>query len=184
MFRFLIIILSLAAGVVATTAAVSLLPARKTSPAPSVDSRPLAEAANHTLQKLPDYRLFTLDEKELPSQEISRGRVLLFYMNTGCEACAKEVGVVSRLARDASKDLRVYGVGFESPGQLAAFVKESGIEFPVVVDGGSRLMMSLDINRFPTKLLVEDGVIKRVWYGTTVDEAEFRHQLGIGKGTS
>ena len=44
---------------------------------------------------------------------------------------------------------------------------------------GSQLARSLDIHYFPSKYLVEDGVITKVWRGATQDEAELRQQLGI-----
>lgn len=75
--------------------------------------------------------------------------------------------------------LRVYGVAIERPAQVATFVEEFDLKFPVLIDMGSQLARSLDIHHFPSKYLVEEGVITKVWRGATQDEAELRRQLSI-----
>lgn len=134
----------------------------------------------HTsLQPLPDYRLTRLDRQEVPADELRQGRVLLVYLTTNCDPCIKEAEVVSRLYRDVPPGLRVYGISIERPAQIDAFVKEFNLQFPMLVDVGSQLARSLDLHHFPSKYLVEDGVITKVWRGKTQDEAALRHQLGI-----
>lgn len=73
--------------------------------------------------------------------------------------------------QEVPPDLRVFGVGIERPAQLATFVKESGLKFPVLVDIGSRLARSIDIRHFTSEYLVEDGAISKEWRGKTRDEA-------------
>jgi peroxiredoxin len=136
-------------------------------------------AAPESGQPLPEYHIANLDQQEIPADELRRGRVLLVYLTTSCEACVKETEVISRLHRDAPPDLRVYGIAIERPAQVATFVKEFDLKFPVLIDMGSQLTRSLDIHYFPSKYLVEDGIIKKVWRGSTQDEAELRRQLGI-----
>lgn len=128
---------------------------------------------------LPDYRMVGVDMREVPADALRRGRVLLVYLTTGCDPCVQEVGVISRLHRDAPSDLRVFGVGIERPAQLATFVKEFDLKFPVLVDVGSQLARSMEIHYFPSKYLVEDGVITKEWRGKTKDEATLRRQLGL-----
>jgi peroxiredoxin len=130
-------------------------------------------------QLLPPYRIANLEQQEIPTDELRRGRVLLVYLTTSCEPCIKEVGTISRLHRDAPSDLRIYGISFERPAQVATFVKEFDLKFPVLIDMSSQLARSLDIHYFPSKYLVEDGVITKVWRGATKDEAALRRQLNI-----
>lgn len=132
-----------------------------------------------TRQPLPDYRLARPDSQEVPGAELRQGRVLLVFLTTNCDPCVKEVEVISRLHRDAAAGIRVYGIGIERPAQIAAFVKEFNLQFPVLIDVGAQLAKSLDIRHFPSKYLVEDGVITKAWRGKTQDEADLRHQLGI-----
>jgi peroxiredoxin len=130
-------------------------------------------------QPLPDYRLVKLDRQEVSVDELRRGRVLLVFLTTNCDACLKEVEVISHLQHDVPPGFRVYGIGIERPAQINAFVKEFDLQFPMLIDVGSQLAKSLDVHYFPSKYLVEDGVITKVWRGKTQDEADLRHQLGI-----
>jgi peroxiredoxin len=121
----------------------------------------------------------SLDRQEIPADELRHGRVQLFYLTTACGPCVRETEVVSRLRQDAPPELRIYGVSIERPAQVATFVEEFDPKFPVLIDIGSQLARSLDIHYFPSKYLVEEGVITKVWRGATQDEAELRRQLGI-----
>lgn len=183
MNRSRIIIISAGLGALAVLAVSLWLFSRRPGEQPpeagAGRGRPPAEATSALRQTLPPYRLASLEQHELSADELRRGRVLLVYLTTGCDPCIKEVEVVSRLHRDAPADLRVYGVGIERPAQLATFVKEFDLKFPVLVDMGSQLARSLDIHHFPSKYLVEDGVITRVWRGATRDEADLRRQLNM-----
>jgi len=105
--------------------------------------------------------------------------VLIVYLTTSCEPCIKEVETISRLQWDAPQDLRIYGINFERPAQVATFVKEFDLKFPVLINMSSQLARSLDIHYFPSKYLVEDGVITKVRRGATRDKADLRCQLKI-----
>lgn len=60
-----------------------------------------------------------------------------------------------------------------------AFVKEFDLKFPVLVGVGAQLARSIDIHHFPSRYLVEDGVITKEWRGKTKDGATLRRQLGL-----
>jgi peroxiredoxin len=130
-------------------------------------------------QPLPAYRIANLEQQEISADELRHGRVLLVYLTTSCEPCIKEVAAISRLHRDAPPDLRIYGISFERPAQVTTFAKEFDLKFPVLIDMSSQLARSLDVHYFPSKYLVENGVITKVWRGTTKDEADLRRQLNI-----
>lgn len=132
-----------------------------------------------TRRPLPEYRMVGYDMQEIPADALQRGRVLLVYLTTGCDPCVEEAGVISRLYRDAPSDLKIFGVGIERPAQLATFVKEFDLKFPVLIDVGSQLARSMEIHHFPSKYLVEDGMITKEWRGKTKDEAALRRQLGL-----
>jgi peroxiredoxin len=128
---------------------------------------------------LPPYRMANINQQELPTSELSHGRVLLVYITTSCEPCVKEVKVISRLHALNLPNLRIYGVSFERPAQVATFVKEFDLKFPVLIDMSSQLARALEIRYFPSTYLVEDGVITKQWRGVTLDEAELHRQLNV-----
>lgn len=130
-------------------------------------------------QPLPAYRMVSVNRQEVIGDELSHGRVLLVYLTTSCKACLEEIGVISRLRERAPASLQVYGVGIERPAQVATFVKEVDLKFPMLVDVDAQLARSLDIHYFPSTFLIEDGVITKTWRGVTRDEADLYHQLDI-----
>jgi peroxiredoxin len=135
------------------------------------------ELVSTSRQTLPAYRMTNVNEQEIPADELSHGRVLLVYMTTACEPCVKQARIISRLNEVNSSNVRIYGVSFERPAQVATFVKEFDLKFPMLIDRGSQLARSLDIHYFPSTYLVEDGVITKVWRGVTRDEADLHNQL-------
>lgn len=137
------------------------------------------EAASMANERLPDYRLMSLERRELGADELRKGRVLIVYLTTNCSACVKEAEVISSLQRDAPPDLRIYGVAIERPAQVETFIREFNLTFPFLIDTEAQLARALDIHRFPSKYLVQDGVITKAWHGTTRNPVELRQQLDI-----
>lgn len=182
MFHNRILFVPAAAGALIVLAGAALLftlrPAAHKRAEVSPKDRPPSADATASGRELPKYRLAELNHRELAPDELRHGRVLLVFLTTGCEACVKDLDVVSRLSRDAPPDLRVYGVSFERQAQVETFVKEFDLKFPLLIDGGGGLARELDIHYFPSKYLVENGVITNSWRGVTRDEAELRRQLG------
>lgn len=130
-------------------------------------------------QPLPSSRLMNLNRQEMPVDVLRRGRVLLVFLTTNCDPCVKEAQVISRLHRDVKPGLHVYGIGIERPAQIATFVDEFGLQFPMLIDVNANLARSLDVHHFPSKYLIEDGMVTKVWRGKTQDEVALRQQLGM-----
>jgi len=142
-------------------------------------SREFKEESPPINQPLPDCRLKDINGQEFPVDQLRHGRVLIIYLTTNCDHCIKDAKLISNFQQDASSDLRIYGIAIERPAQVATFIKEFDLKFSILIDVNAQLVKSLDIHHFPSKHLVEDGLITRVWRGATRDEAELRRQLGI-----
>ncbi|HWS87134.1 MAG TPA: TlpA disulfide reductase family protein [Pyrinomonadaceae bacterium] len=128
---------------------------------------------------LPSHRLLDLNRQEVAADDLSRGRVLLVFMTTSCEPCVEEAKIIARLHAAAPPGLKIYGVSFERPAQVATFVKEFDLKFTMLTDANAQLIRALDIHHFPTTLLLEDGLITAARRGVTRDEADLYRQLGI-----
>jgi len=128
-------------------------------------------------QPLPPYHMAGIGQQEVANDVLSRGRVLLVYLTTSCKPCLEEAKIITRLNQSNSVDLRIYGVSFERPTQVASFVQELDLKFPVLIDVNGQLAQELEIHYFPSIYLIEDGTITKVWRGVTRDEADFQHQL-------
>lgn len=142
-------------------------------------SRPIPGARVSIDRPLPAYQLTDFEGRVLAGDELRRGRILLVYLETGCSPCVKEAEIISRLRQDAPPDLRIYGVAVEGRAQLTDFAKTHNLSFPILSDTAGTLARSLDTKYFPSKYLIEDGIITNAWYGKTRDEDELRHQLNI-----
>ena len=142
-------------------------------------SRTLSPEARTVDKPLPEARLADLEGREVSADELRRGRYLLVFLTTGCSPCVDEADNISRLLEGDASQPRVYGVGIESPARVAGFVKEHDYKFPFLLDKDSGLRESLGVRIFPSKFLVEDGVVKTAWYGKAPDEAMLRSQLAL-----
>jgi peroxiredoxin len=144
------------------------------------DKRGLPQAViSNANQMLPPYRLADLNGQEIPTDKLRHGRVLLIYLTTGCAPCTKEAELISRLQQGISLDIHIYGVYIERPAQVATFIKEFDLKFPMLIDVDAQLAKSLDVHYFPSKYFIEDGIIKEIWHGMTEDEAKLRQRLNI-----
>jgi peroxiredoxin len=178
------ILLSVAAGLlISAFAAVLLL---KTSAQPEAARREVPKGGRVLSPEpvaierpLPEARLADLEGKEMTPEELRRGRYLLVFLTTSCGPCVDEAQAISRIVGESPTPIRVYGVGVERPAQVATFVKEYDLKFPFLHDKDSTLREAFDVRRFPTKLLVEDGVVKQAWYGKTTEEARLRSELAL-----
>lgn len=142
-------------------------------------SRVLSPEARKINKPLPDVRLADLEGREVPSDELRRGRHLLVFLTSGCGPCVDEANSISRVLEGSASPLSIHGVGVEKQEKVANFVKENGYKFPFLLDKDSGLRVGLDVRIFPSKFLVEDGVVKKAWYGKSPDEAMLRGALGI-----
>jgi peroxiredoxin len=85
--------------------------------------------------------------------------------------CKSEGLTLSKALANLSPKTRVYGVSFEERDKVMPWVKENGIEFPVLLDKGGRLFSGLRLTAFPAKVLLREGMIVKTWFGTSPNEA-------------
>jgi peroxiredoxin len=86
--------------------------------------------------KAPEFELKTLDCKRVSlSEELSRGAVVLAFFKVSCPTCQYALPFLERLHRAyGSKGVRLIGVSQNDAKETAAFMREFGITFPVVLD--------------------------------------------------
>jgi thiol-disulfide isomerase/thioredoxin len=105
-----------------------------------------------------------------------QGKVrLVDFWATWCEPCRDALPALDRMARELGpRGLLVYGVSFdEDPAQIAPFLAQVPVGFPVLHDrGGEVLTARFLVSRLPTTLLVDRrGVIRFVHEGWTPERA-------------
>ena len=90
----------------------------------------------------PDFSLPTMDGKKFSLREaLARGPVLVAFFKVSCPTCQYTFPFLERIYKShGNKNVTVVGVSQNQKKDTAAFIKEYGVTFPVVLD---------DTNTFP-----------------------------------
>jgi len=86
--------------------------------------------------KAPDFELKAMDGTPFVlREELARGPVVLAFFKVSCPVCQYAFPFLERLERAyGHKGVRLIGVSQNDPKQTAAFTKEFGVTFPVLLD--------------------------------------------------
>jgi peroxiredoxin len=86
--------------------------------------------------KAPDFELKALDGRSfILRDELLSGPVVLAFFKAGCPTCQYTFPLLERLERAyGHKGVRIIGVSQNDPKHTAAFTKEYGVTFPVLLD--------------------------------------------------
>jgi peroxiredoxin len=93
-------------------------------------------AALTTGTKAPEFELRTLDGKPFSlSGELARGPVVLAFFKVSCPTCQYTFPFLERLHKAyGPKGVKVVGISQNGAKDTAAFIKEFGISFPMLLD--------------------------------------------------
>jgi peroxiredoxin len=104
--------------------------------------RPMAALSVGT--KAPDFELKAMDGRRFVLRdELARGPVMLAFFKASCPTCQYEFPFLERLEKAyGHKSVQIVGVSQNDPKQTAAFTKEFGVTFPVLLDDSERYPVS------------------------------------------
>ena len=142
----------------------------RTKPAPE-----LVAASGFSLPRGPMLDLRTNHDEY---ENVIKGKVLLVFLTTGCDACKKEVPNISQAMPTLASRVRIYGVCMEGRDKVIQFAEENHIDFPILLDHGGRIIARLGFRYMPTKVLLENGIITKIWYGSSPDKAALIKDVG------
>ncbi len=122
-------------------------------------------AALATGAKAPDFELKTLNGKRFSlSEELGRGAVVLAFLKVSCPTCQYALPFFERLHKAyGHKGVTLLGVSQNDAKETAAFIKEFGITFPVLLDdtGSYPASNAYGLTNVPTIFWVaQDGEIE------------------------
>ena len=118
---------------------------------------------------LPEAKLVDANSNLLPDEKLRKGKVVLVFVAAECEACFKEAAFLSGFINKRD-DIQFYGVTSFGKPEEALKIAEKHFPFKVYFDADSLLGLQLKITKVPIKIYLEDGVIKKVWGGATINE--------------
>jgi len=122
-------------------------------------------AALATGEKAPDFELKTLDGKKFClSEELSRGPVVLAFFKVSCPTCQYALPFLERLYKAyGNKGVTMVGVSQNEARDTAAFTREFGVTFPVLLDDTNKYPVSnaYGLTNVPTLFwIAQDGEIE------------------------
>jgi peroxiredoxin len=115
--------------------------------------------------KAPEFELKTLDGKRfLLSHELARGPVVVVFFKVSCPTCQYALPFYERLYKAyARKGITLVGISQNDAKETAAFNKEFGITFPVLLDDTGSYVASnaYGLTNVPTIFwIAQDGEIE------------------------
>lgn len=86
--------------------------------------------------RAPDFALKTLDGKRFSlSEELARGPVVLAFFKVSCPTCQYAFPYLQRLYKAyGNKGIAILGVSQNDANETAAFAKDFGVTFPLLLD--------------------------------------------------
>ena len=149
--RTLVIVLSI---LVATIAVSLLLQLRDTL----LDRLPgLPEAAPSQGAEVPDFTLETVDGETVSLSDYRGQPVVLNFWATWCTPCREEMPLLQE-TYEAHQDAGLVMLGvnvLESPEAVAGFLKEVGVDFPVLLDTDSAAVNRYLVNSLPMTFFID-----------------------------
>jgi peroxiredoxin len=94
--------------------------------------------------KAPDFELKTMEGKKFVLRdELARGPLVLAFFKVSCPTCQYAFPFLDRLERAYGHNgVRIIGVSQNNPKETAAFIKEFGVTFPVLLDDTDKYPVS------------------------------------------
>ena len=99
-------------------------------------------------------------------------KVWLIYLTSSCEACQDELQFAEQINRNSSSQINVVGVMAEDESVIKEFIEKQSIKFPVLLDKGRRFANSIKLRYFPSNIILSNGKIEKVIFGSPQDKTK------------
>ena len=107
---------------------------------------------------------------------------LINFWATWCPPCRAEMASLNRLHRDfAARGLGIVAVSVDEDTHLVReYVRQSPLEFAVLLDTGGKLASRIGVSAYPTTFLLDKAArVSSIWVGDrNWDAAEIRATIG------
>jgi thiol-disulfide isomerase/thioredoxin len=134
----------------------------------SIDSTPKSESNKNNLfettesniitDAAPDFTLYTLNGDEVKLSDYLGKVVILDFWATWCAPCRKGIPDLISIQNEYKDDLVVIGISFDQPAtqdQLIPFIKNYGINYPIVLGNIEVSAAYGNIQAIPTSFIID-----------------------------
>lgn len=111
------------------------------------------------------------------NENITSGKVLLIFLQTGCGACQDEMKLLTENFDDINNEVKVIGIAADSKENIQQFIKDFNLKLPIFIDRKSYMFSVNRIACTPTNFLIDNGIVKQVRIGGFDDISDLKESL-------
>jgi thiol-disulfide isomerase/thioredoxin len=122
-----------------------------------------------------NFKLENIDGGFMTNADLKGKVAVIDLFATWCGPCLSEIPRFNRLYESyQGKDVAIIGIVVASPGRnVTAKVRQLGIKYPVLLDNGTALTAFVDVEAFPTTVvLTKEGKIYKSYRGAARNKEE------------
>lgn len=137
------------------------------SQGPAENSSPVIEGS-----LAPAFALENLDGQQTSLQDLRGKKTLLVFFSTRCSWCIKEVPHLNELYKENKNNIEIVAINLgEAKSTVSNFVKEYGINYPVLLDKDFSVAKDYQVAGTPYNFLIDkQGKISAIYPGYTNKE--------------
>lgn len=114
-------------------------------------------------------QLIDTDGAKVDEQILRKGRVVVVFITTDCDACLAEGKFLEKVI-DRRRDVTFYGLVPFGARPDSSNNAAKAFPFRVFYDEANSFVMTMGINRVPVKVFLEDGIIRKGWIGAALTD--------------
>lgn len=117
-------------------------------------------------QRAPNFGLETINGNIVSLSDYKGEKVLLNFWTTWCPSCKEGIPALNQFFNEAGNSIKIVSINFDPSVDVAEFVREKSIAFPVLLDKNGTVTKDYQIMAVPTTYFInEQGTITHRYLG-------------------